>query len=129
LVRHSFTYKGENVTFTPDAYGQYFTPENGVHFFIEADRGTMTPGQFQAKVSRYAKFYASGEYQKSYPTFPLILTVTTTWERAKQLCQTVAAADKTDLRWLFTTFDLLHEQPLQSIWLEKGLDNPVSFLA
>jgi hypothetical protein len=128
LVRQNFAYQGENYTFTPDAYGQYFTEDGGVHFFLEVDRGTMTTYQFQSKVERYAKFYASDAYLPTYPTFPLILTVTTTWDRAKQLQEAIKAIDNTDLRWLFTTFDLAEQALLQKIWLPKEGTDPVSLL-
>lgn len=123
-VRKDFTYQGKRTTFNPDAYGQYWKGNEGIHFFLELDNGTMTPKTFEKKHGRYAAYYASGEYLKEYETFPLILTVTTTEERANQLRKVILARDKTDLQWLFTTEDQVRRDPLVG-WLGKE-ETPVS---
>lgn len=127
-VRHEFKYWNQRVVFNPDAYGQYWIGDDGFHFFLELDNGTMTPGVFQKKHQRYTAFYASEEYSKHYENFPIILTVTTTWERAIQLRKVIQQVDDTDMEWYFTSEDLFEANPLGVIWLGKEENYPVTFL-
>lgn len=117
LTRFDFKHWGQKFTFNPDAYGQYFYGEDGFHFFLELDRDTMTPGSFQRKQQRYATFYDSSEYTKYFATFPIVLVVTPSLERAKVLQKVIYATSKTDIRWLFTSRDLAEKDPLAAIWL------------
>lgn len=127
-IRHDFTYWGKKMTFIPDAYGQYWHGDDGFHFFLEMDNGTMTPGVFGKKHQRYSAFYASGEYEKSYDNFPLVLTITTSVDRVETLRRAVTKVDDTDMIWLFTSEDQFKKDPLGSIWLELGADEPVSLI-
>lgn len=126
-VPHRFKYWGSKIIVKPDAYGQYFFGEEGFHFFLEVDRGTETPAQFQKKHQRYAAFYDSNEYLKHYSTFPLILIITPTWERALQLRHVIYAADNTDINWLFTSEDLARQNIISPIWVGKG-NEPVGLV-
>jgi len=126
-IRHEFTHWGRKMVFNPDAYGQYFVGEDGFHFFLEWDNGTMTPHVFQKKHQRYTAFYDSDEYRKFYETYPYILTVTTTWERAVQLRNSIVQIDQTDLVWLFTSEEKARENVLGDIWIGKD-EKPVSLL-
>lgn len=121
-VRHEFKYWGQRMILNPDAYGQYWKKDAGIHFFLELDNGTMTPKTFEKKHQRYSAYYDSNEYLKLYENFPLILTVTTTHDRAVQLRNQIARVDKTDMRWLFTSEDRVKLNPLGKIWLGKEED-------
>lgn len=127
-IRHEFTYWGQKMTFNPDAYGQYWYGNEGFHFFLEWDNGTMTPTTFQKKHQRYVGFYASEEYLKCYESFPMVLTVTTTKERALQLRNSIYSKDDTDMVWLFTSEEEARENVLGEIWWGKE-EKPVSLLA
>jgi hypothetical protein len=127
-VRHEFKYWNQRVVFNPDAYGQYWLGDEGFHFFLELDNGTMTPGVFQKKHQRYTSFYASEEYSNHYENFPLVLTVTTTWERAEQLRKVIEKVDDTDVEWYFTSEEQFHSDPLGAVWLSKDEENPVTLL-
>jgi len=127
-VRHEFKYWNQRIVFNPDAYGQYWMGDDGFHFFLELDNGTMTPAVFQKKHQRYTTFYASEEYSKHYENFPLVLTVTTTWERAIQLRKLIQKVDDTDVEWYFTSEDLFEKNPLGAIWLGKEENDPVKFV-
>lgn len=127
LTRYEFRYNGARVVLNPDAYGTYFTDDSGFHFFHERDRGTMTLSTFQRKQRRYAAFYESEEYRKYFETFPLVLTVTPTWERAIALRDCIYEVDNTDIRWFFTSDDLVKANPLGSIWLGKA-NSPIGLL-
>lgn len=127
-VRHEFKYWNQRVVFNPDAYGQYWNGDEGFHFFLEFDNGTMTPTTFGRKHQRYTAFYASEEYTKHYENFPLVLTVTTSPERAEQLRGIIQKIDETDVEWLFTDEQSFHRDPLGAIWLSKDEEKPVTLL-
>lgn len=120
MTRFEFKHDGRRVVLNPDAYGRYYTPQTGFHFFAEVDRGTESIQQFCSKQRRYASFYASGEYQKYYETFPLVLVVTTVWERAVELRNAIYSIDETDIQWLFTSNDLVQQNILGEIWIGKA---------
>jgi hypothetical protein len=112
----------------PDAYGQYwYTQEDGVHFFLEWDNGTMSPQVFQKKHQRYSAYYASGEYEPIYREFPLILTVAPTKDRAMGLRNAIYGIDNTDLQWLFASRDEAEKDPVGRIWYGKD-EKPVSLI-
>lgn len=127
-VRHEFKYWNQRIVFNPDAYGQYWHGTEGFHFFLELDNGTMTPKVFGRKHQRYTAFYASEEYSKHYENFPIVLTVTTTSERAHQLRKTIEQVDDTDMEWLFSSEEDFHRNPLGAIWLSKDEETPVTLL-
>jgi hypothetical protein len=126
-VRYEFKHWNERIIFNPDAYGQYWQGDEGFHFFLELDNGTMSPKTFEKKHQRYSAFYDSGEYRKHYENFPIILTVTTTEERAKQLRDIIYKRDNTDMIWLFASWDKVKVNPTSTIWLGKEKD-PVRLL-
>lgn len=98
---HSFKYRDDTFTFNPDAYLQYWREDEGVEAFLEWDRGSMSPKQFQEKAKRYRAFYASGEFKKAgYQTMPDILTIVPDRARAERLKEAIERVDRTDLRWL-----------------------------
>jgi hypothetical protein len=126
--RHEFKYWGQRMVFNPDAYGQYwYTSEEGVHFFLEWDNGTMSPSVFQKKHQRYSAYYASGEYAPIYREFPLILTVASDMDRALVLRDAIYGIDNTDLQWLFTDKDSAEKDPVGKIWYGKE-EKPVSLI-
>lgn len=101
---HSFKFRDDSFTFNPDAYFEYWKGEDGLSFFLEWDRGTMTRRQFQEKQKRYRAFYGSREYRKAgYEVMPDILTIVPDMARAERLREAIEAVDRTDLRWLFGT--------------------------
>jgi hypothetical protein len=130
--RHDFKFWGERMVCNPDAYGQYWIPsegkeDEGFHFFLEWDNGTMTSSVFQRKHKRYSAFYASGAYESIYQEFPLILTVAPTKDRALQLRKAIYGIDNTDLQWLFAAKEDVEVDPLGTIWYSKA-EKPVSLL-
>jgi len=127
-TRHSFTFWGKKMVCNPDAYGQYwFSEDEGIHFFLELDNGTMSLPVFQRKHQRYTAYYASKSFESIYGTFPLILTVTTNLDRALRLRNAIYGIDNTDLQWLFTSNELASEDPLGPIWYGKQKE-PVALI-
>lgn len=118
-VRHEFEHWGQKMVFNPDAYGQYWMDKEGFHFFLELDNGTMSIPTFQKKHQRYMSFYESGKYRAQYETFPFILTVTTTHDRARQLARSIGSADNTDATWLFASEEDLRSNGVGTIWIDK----------
>jgi hypothetical protein len=107
------------VIFNPDAYGQYWMGDEGRHYFLEWDNGTMSPTTFQKKHQRYTAFYDSDEYKKYYETFPMILTVTTSWDRAMSLARMIGEVDNTDKVWLFASEADVKTNGVGTIWIDK----------
>lgn len=89
----------ERIPIAPDAF---FTlrlanePEgrNRVHVFLEADRGTMTAKRFLVKMRGYWHYWRSGRQEERFgmKNF-LVLTVTSTPERAASLCAVTGELD------------------------------------
>lgn len=121
LTRHEFNHWGSKFVVNPDGYGQYFTGEDGFHFFLEWDRDTMSVPTFQKKQQRYAAFYASDEYKKSNETFPIVLTVAPTMERVIKLRDCIKAVDDTDIVWLFATKEQVETDVMRG-WIGKDGD-------
>lgn len=126
--RHDFKFWGKRMIVNPDAYGQYWnSDEEGFHFFLEWDNGTMTPQVFQRKHQRYTAFYASGAYQPVYQEFPLILTVAPNKQRAIQLRDAIYGIDKTDMQWLFAAREDVEQNPSGAVWFGRK-EKPVALL-
>lgn len=125
-TRFEFEHDGRKVILNPDAYGQYWKGDEGIHFFLEMDNGTMSPSVFQKKHERYTAFYASEAYDEYYDTFPFILTVTTSRERALQLRDTICKVDNTDVNWYFASEDDVKRDPLS--WIGKEDEKPLYIL-
>jgi len=127
-VRHTFTFWGKKMVCNPDAYGQYwFSEDEGFHFFLEWDNGTMSIPIFQRKHQRYTAYYASKAFLPIYEEFPLILTVTTNLDRACKLKNAIYGIDNTDLQWLFTSTEKASEDPLGHIWYGREKE-PVALI-
>jgi hypothetical protein len=76
----------------PDAYfilKRAGLPEgkNTFHFFLEADRSTMSHARMAQKTSGYLAYYIQGQHAKKYPGMNafLVATVTETRRRADEL--------------------------------------------
>jgi DNA-binding Lrp family transcriptional regulator len=119
LTRYEFEYWGKRYIVNPDAYGQYFIGDDGFHYFLEWDMGTMGVNAFQQKQKRYAAYYASDAYKVHFDTFPLVLVVTTSEERVMNLQKCIGETDRTDINWLFTTQDNAKINPLGKVWADK----------
>jgi len=61
----------------PDAYGVFERCGRRYGFFLEFDRGTEHPDDFERKFNAYYEYRDSGAYQRDYDGFPTILLVTT----------------------------------------------------
>jgi hypothetical protein len=104
--------KLKNHRLIPDGYFAVKTKKGTVHYFIEADRGTMTVSRFNDKITRYRLFFRKN--RKELPARFRVLTVTPTPPRTTNL-RKIALDNKEDKasRFVFcdeTQFSL--ESPL-----------------
>jgi len=114
---------GHHVPVIPDAY---FTLKDSdghtAHFYLEADRGTMTQKRFLRKLQAYWRFRHLDSELLFPPSFR-VLTITRSQERMENLVVTATDADskrKGSLMFYFAcedAYDLDHpEATLDAIW-------------
>lgn len=111
----------------PDAF---VTLERGgwrVRAFIEADRSTEHDAAFTRKIRRYIRLYLADDWRSRLRTWPLVLTVTTSEERAQRLAElahaTLRAESVTRIAQTFrcTSLERLERDgPLAAIWRVGG---------
>ena len=75
----------------PDAYFVIKTQKAELHYFLEADRGTMHLSRFYEKVHRYRKFFR--KHRKKLPACFRVLTVTVNERHANNLRVTTIRGD------------------------------------
>lgn len=83
----------EKERLTPDAYFMIWTKNVKLHYFFEADRGTMTLSRFYDKVRRYRAFFRKSRKLKNFPRRFRVLTLATTKRRAQNLCTVTVTED------------------------------------
>jgi len=106
------------------------------HFFVEADRGTMTLERFTLKLKAYAAYYASKKHTDKFGIQKFrVLTVTSTEARCRNLVAAAQAAEnvRQDGRlFLFATQEDLPlsspESVLTKIWTVPGSQERCSLL-
>jgi hypothetical protein len=74
-------------TVIPDAFVTFERGGWRTRAFIEADRGTEREQAFANKVRRYVDLYRDERWRSVLGVWPLILTVTTSEQRARSLCR------------------------------------------
>jgi hypothetical protein len=122
-----------HTTVIPDAF---VTLERGgwrTRAFIEADRATEREHAFANKVRRYVDLYRDDRWRSALGTWPLILTVTTSEQRARSLCRLAFRVAETEggarirQSFRFASLDeLLRRSAFEEIWhvglsAERGL--------
>ncbi len=126
----------ERIPVCPDSYFVLMLrnePEgrNRIHLFLEADRSTMTVKRYLTKLRGYWAYWRSGRLEKRYGARNvLVLTLTTTAERATNLLNAANDVDPPEHRglrmFMFTAEDQFSiESPegiLKAIWKVPGED-------
>jgi hypothetical protein len=84
--RH-FVYRGKTYRFRPDALATVQLGERNLRFWLEWDRGTMTPSNLRIKFATYAMYLASREWANSSPYLPVLLCVTPDIAQEQRLVQ------------------------------------------
>lgn len=123
---------GHRVPVIPD--GRFvLTDADGhvAHFFLEADRGTMTHNRFLSKLKAYWRYRAIGAGPRAFR----VLTITPSPKRAENLTKTAKAADPKGKGSLMFYFACEHayrlDRPmtiLAPIWRSPADDNLHSLL-
>ena len=91
------------VAVIPDGYGVLHLGDRRAHFFLEADRGTLSNRRWGQRAQAYLAYVHSGQYGQRYGTHSLrVLTVTTGERRLANLKRTTERAGGGPLFW-FTT--------------------------
>lgn len=103
-------YKEKEKDFCPDLYFELKVKNKFLRYFVEYDTGSMSIDRFvRTKVPKYDVYALSGLYEEQYFTYPIILTLTSTVERAKNLADKVSEAKQSEILFLFTTIDKFYE--------------------
>lgn len=125
LSERHFTYREKVYRFRPDALASVQLGERSVRFWLEWDRGTMTPGNLQTKFATYAMYLASREWASSSPYVPALLCVAPDIAQERRLAQ-VATQLLTQVpsafRFYTTTASLLATRGvLEPVWQQVVL--------
>lgn len=130
-----------NVAVVPDAYVALGYPDalthelRLLHFFIEADRATMTVASSRAqqrtwvtRIRAYQAYFASALPQQQYGTNRIrVLTVTTSPKRLQSLKTATEEAGGQNRYWFTTEEQLAGETALDGeIWYKAGTKEAVS---
>lgn len=127
-----------SVSVVPDAHVVYATADHELDALIEIDLATEGSRFFGAKISRYLELFRSGSWQKRFPTWPVVLTVTPTEARAVSLQHATEAvlAARSDRQRLIAQTEfafaslprLVTEGPVATIWRIAGQTGEHSLL-
>jgi hypothetical protein len=120
----------------PDGFFATRDAQGRTHYFVEADRGTMTLKRFTQKLLAYAAYWKAKRHTEKFKIKHFrVLTVTSSALRCENL--TRAAAASTDVRdrarmFLFTSEDKLAlarpESVFEKIWTVPGTQELCSIL-
>ncbi len=124
------------VPVAPDAFFSLEDPKGKMHFFLEADRGTMTVERFTRKLKAYAAYWREKRHHDKFSIrYFRVLTVTTSATRSTHLVR--RAEEDEEVRslgrlFLFSDRDNLRlekpESMFERIWTTPNQEDPVSIL-
>ena len=112
------------VAVIPDSYFVLDMVDRRAHFFLEADRATLSNKRWGLRIRAYEAYVRSGHYTRRYATQSLrILTVTTGDKRLANLKATTERVGGGELFW-FATHDALEADTalFSPIWQIAGRD-------
>ncbi len=114
-----------------DGFFTIETPQKLVSCFLEIDRGTETLSTVADKFSKYVAYLQTEEYLIRFAAFdgdeneihPLVLTITTTEQRMRNLMKVASDVGAIDI-FMFSTFaDTTHERVLEeAVWRSEHCD-------
>lgn len=76
LSERHFVYREKTYRFRPDALAEVALGQRRFRFWLEWDRGTMTPQDLRVKFATYAMYLTSREWAASSPILPALVCVT-----------------------------------------------------
>jgi len=128
--------KYATVPVAPDGFLTLLDAKGRTHFFVEADRGSMTLKRFTMKLKAYAAYYKQKKHTDKFGIKHFrVLTVTSSTARCRNLVKAAEAAD--DVRESARLFRFAAEKdlPLSSpesvldkIWIAPGRQELCSIL-
>ena len=106
------------VAVIPDSYFCLRIERRRAHFFIEADRATVSNRRWSQRVFAYLEYVRSGQYTRRYGARCLrVLTVTTGAKRLANLKRTTERAEGGPMFWFATLGEVTADAVLrQCIW-------------
>ena len=130
-VVHVSTPKGaRKVALIPDAYFVLHLGHRRSHFFLEADRATVSNPRWALRIGAYDKYVRSGAYARHHGTRSLrVLTVTTSAKRLANLLRTTEEGGGGGVFWFTTLAQATKEDTLAApIWRAAGHQNTVPLI-
>jgi hypothetical protein len=120
----------------PDGFFATRDAQGRTHYFVEADRGTMTLKRFTQKLLAYAAYWKAKRHTEKFKIKHFrVLTVASSALRCQNLARAAAAAPDVRDRarmFLFTSEDKLAlqhpESVFEKIWTMPGGEAPCSIL-
>jgi hypothetical protein len=128
-VPHPFEL-GEKIPVIPDGLFSLRIGNQDEHFFLEADRGTMSIFAMRNKMLGYVQLYRKRLYRDAFhiPHFR-VLVVTSTLFRRERLCQALREIGYCqNMFWFAIWRDVCPEKILAKIWLKSRDPEPRSLL-
>lgn len=132
--RHTYEYRVEGHanwrqdTIKPDAMAVVNTPDKlRTHFAIEVDMGQMSASAWYEKTQAYRRYVATGAFRARYGAESrlLVLTITTTHERAQRL---ISPVDSDNILFpVATTLEAITAfGPLAPVWISSDSQPPLT---
>jgi hypothetical protein len=112
------------VAVIPDSYFVLRLGDRRAHFFLEADRATVSNTRWRDRIRAYRVYTESGRYTERYGTHSLrVLTVTTGPQRLANLKRTTEDVGGGQLFWFTTAGEAMAEDVLaRPLWRVAGRD-------
>jgi hypothetical protein len=115
---------GKNIPLVPDAFFTIEDAQSMMHFFLEADRSTMTTQRFLRKMKSYWEWWKEGGHSEKYGIKAFrVLTIVKTQKRKESLREIAKKADDSEkgsmMFWFASEEDYTLEKPetlLSFIW-------------
>jgi hypothetical protein len=127
ITERHFLYREKTYRFRPDAQASVQLNAQAFRFWLEWDRGTMTPKDLRIKFTTYAMYLHSREWASSSPYLPAILCVTPDIAQEHQLTgaaiQRLVQVPSALCVYTTTVSLLLTQGMLKPIWRAIPLSN------
>jgi len=90
---------------------------NGISYFLEVDRGTMTLKRFRRKLRGYRKYCSSGKFRSKYKVEDFRVLTTAPSERRRNNLLEQAIEEGGNIRVFFAVYDEVIDNPFGNIWI------------
>jgi len=128
LSERHFQFREKTYRFRPDALAAVHLGERTLRFWLEWDRGTMTPRDLQIKFATYAMYLTSREWASSSPYLPAVVCVAPDIAQEHRLTkaatQRLVQAPSSLCMYTTTASLLLTQGMLKPIWRQVELPKP-----